>query len=178
MMDFLPEEPIDELEFDDDNFEDDFHNYNTTNVVSIDEVLQRRTSVKMNRKRVVTLEDLIKQLEFYEMLDKKLALKNAHERAKRRVRSYANLTPADIMNIAHDNFIEESVETIKTRLEKIFNKKEKVELKELVSIGMSKVVAYLALLFLSVDNDIDLVQDEFYSDLYVVKGNGTRTVEV
>lgn len=178
MMDFLPEEPIDELEFDDDNFEDDFHNYNTTNVVSIDEVLQRRTSVKMNRKRVVTLEDLIKQLEFYEMLDKKLALKNAHERAKRRVRSYANLTPADIMNIAHDNFIEESVETIKTRLEKIFNKKEKVELKELVSIGMSKVVAYLALLFLSVNNDIDLVQDEFYSDLYVVKGNGTRTVEV
>ena len=111
MMDFLPEERIDELEFDDDNFEDDFHNYNTTNVVSIDEVLQRRTSVKMNRKRVVTLEDLIKQLEFYEMLDKKLALKNAHERAKRRVRSYANLTPADIMNIAHDNFIEESVET-------------------------------------------------------------------
>ena len=105
-------------------------------------------------------------------------MKNAHERAKRRVRSYANLTPADIMNIAHDNFIEESVETIKTRLEKIFNKKEKVELKELVSIGMSKVVAYLALLFLSVDNDIDLVQDEFYSDLYVVKGNGTRTVEV
>ena len=178
VIEWLPEESA-ELEIDDDmTMEDDFHSYNTTNVISIDEVLQRRTSVKLNRKRVVTLEDLIKQLEFYEMIDKKLALKNAQERAKRRVRSYANLTPADIMNIAHDNFIEDSVNNIKNKLEKIFNKKDKVELKELVSIGMSKVVAYLALLFLSVDNDIDLVQDEFYSDLYVVKGNGTRTAEI
>ena len=174
---WIPEETS-EFDIDDDvNAEDDFHSYNTTNVISIDEVLQRRTSVKLNRKRVVTLEDLIKQLEFYEMLDKKLALKNAHERAKRRVRSYANLTPADIINIEHDNFIEESVTTIKNKLEKIFNKKDKVEIKELVSIGMNKIVAYLALLFLSVDNDIDLIQDEFYSDLYVVRGNGTRTAE-
>ena len=177
VMEWLPEETS-ELDINDDSaMEDDFHSYNTTNVVSIDEVLQRRTSVKLNRKRVVTLEDLIKQLEFYEMLDKKLALKNAHERAKRRVRSYANITPADLMNIEHDTFIEDSVNSIKNKLEKIFNKKEKIELNELVSVGMSKVVAYLALLFLAADSDIDLVQDEFYSDLYVVKGNGTRTAE-
>ena len=35
-----------------------------------------------------------------------------------------------------------------------------------------------ALLFLAKDTDIELEQEEFYSDLYVVKGNGTRTVEV
>ena len=37
----------------------------TNNVISIDEVLQRRTSVRLNHKRVVTLRDLIRQLEFY-----------------------------------------------------------------------------------------------------------------
>ena len=42
---------------------------------------------------------------------------------------------------------------------------------------MNKVVAYLALLFLAADSDIDLVQEEFYSDLYVVRENGTRTAE-
>lgn len=174
---WLPEETSD-IDIDDDmNADDDFHSYNTTNVISIDEVLQRRTSVKLNRKRVVTLEDLIKQLEFYEMLDKKLALKNAHERAKRRVRSYANLTPSDLMNVAHDNFIEDSVNSIRNKLEELFVKKDKIELNELVSVGMSKVIAFLSLLFLAADSDIELEQEEFYSDLYVVKGNGTRTAE-
>lgn len=177
VAEWLPEEAP-ELDIDDDmNSDDDFHSYNTTNVISIDEVLQRRTSVKLNRKRVVTLEDLIKQLEFYEMLDKKLALKNAHERAKRRVRSYANITPADLMNIEHDNFIEDSVNSVRNKLEELFVKKDKIELNELVSIGMSKVIAFLALLFIAADSDVALVQEKFYSDLYVVKENGTRTAE-
>ena len=48
----------------------------TNNVISLNEVLERRTSTRLNRNRVVTLQDLIKQLEFYEQLDKKVALKN------------------------------------------------------------------------------------------------------
>lgn len=165
-----------DFEIDDDNFEDDFHNYNTNNVVSIDEVLQRRTSVRLNRNRVVTLKDLIRQLEFYEMLEKKQSLKNAHERAKRRVKSYANLSPDDIVNLAHEEFIENSIKIVKDKLEKIFNTNSKVELSELVSLGVSKITAYIALLFLSAVQDIELIQDEFYSDLYIVRGNGTVKV--
>ncbi len=59
------------------------------------------------------------------------------------------------------------------KLEKIFNKNEKVELKELISIGMNKISAYIALLFLTAEGKCDLEQEEFYSDLYVVKANGT-----
>ena len=33
---------------------------------------------------------------------------------------------------------------------------------------MDKISTYIALLFLSADGRIDLVQEEFYSDLYVV----------
>ena len=34
---------------------------------------------------------------------------------------------------------------------------------------MSKINAYISLLFLTAESDYDLEQDEFYSDLYVVK---------
>ena len=61
---------------------------------------------------MVNLKDLIKQLQFYEELDRKQSLKNAHERAKRRVRSYARLTPDDIVNLAHDEYIEKSVDVL------------------------------------------------------------------
>lgn len=138
------------------------------NIISIDEALERRTSVKLNRKRVVTLKDLIKQLEFYEELERKRSLRNAHERAKRRVRSYANLTADDIINLAHDEYIEDSVKKLFGILERLFESHEKVELQELQVLGMDKISTYIALLFLSADGRVDLVQDEFYSDLYVI----------
>lgn len=161
---------FEEFELDDD-FEADYpQEYNQNNVISIDEVLQRRTSVRLNRNRVVTLKDLIRQLEFYEMLDRKQSLKNAHERAKRRVRSYANLSPDDIINLAHEEYIEDSVLKLKENLEQIFKKEKRIELNELTLLGMDRVTAYIALLFLSAQSNYELVQDEFYSDLYVTRG--------
>lgn len=162
------DENQDDYELTDDEIIDNYEPP-TNNVISFNEVLQRRTSVKINRNRTVTLKDLIRQLEFYEMLEKKQSLKQAHERAKRRVRNYANLSAEDIVNLAHEEFIENSVQAIQAKLEEIFNKEEKIELHELVSIGMSKVTAFIALLFLTAEGKCDLEQDEFYSDLYVVK---------
>ena len=142
----------------------------TSNVVSFEDALQRRTSIRLNRNRVVTLKDLIKQLEFYEKLEKKASIKSAHERAKRHVRNYSRLTPDEIVSMAHEEYIEESVLKLKDNLEQIFEHEEKIELNELMVLGLDKISAYLALLFLSRDTDYELVQDEFYSDLYVVKG--------
>ncbi len=167
------------LDYDDDDSQLDYGEYvPTNNVVSIDEVLQRRTSVRLNRNRVVTLRDLIRQLEFYEMLDKKQSLKNAHERAKRRVRNYARLSPDDIVNLAHDEYIEQGVERLKANLSEILSRQDKIELNELTLLGMDRISAYISLLFLTVDSDYDLVQDEFYSDLYVVKGNSNGRTEI
>ncbi|MDD3436636.1 MAG: ScpA family protein [Candidatus Gastranaerophilales bacterium] len=165
------QEPQQDFELNDDDFEADYpQDYNTNNVISIDEVLQRRTSVRLNRNRVVTLKDLIRQLEFYEMIDKKQSLKNAHERAKRRVRSYANLTSEDIINLAHEEYIEDSVQKLKENLEQIFKKEKRIELNELILLGMDKITAYIALLFLSAESNYELVQKEFYADLYVTRG--------
>ena len=171
-LDVLDFEPKHEEDF---NYDDDMQlDYQeeyvpTNNVISIDEVLQRRTSVRLNHNRVVTLRDLIRQLEFYEMLDKKQSLKNAHERAKRRVQNYAKLSPDDIINLAHDEYIENGVLRLKANLAEILSRQDKIELNELTLLGLDKISAYISLLFLTVESDYDLEQDEFYSDLYVVK---------
>lgn len=169
LSDFEPQVEEPNLEFDDDTLDYESEYIPTNNVVSIDEVLQRRTSVRLNRNRVVTLRDLIRQLEFYEMLDKKQSLKNAHERAKRRVKNYSNLSPEDIINLAHDEYIEKGVQRLRANLEEILNRQDKIELNELTLLGMDKISAYISLLFLTAESNYDLVQDEFYSDLYVIK---------
>ena len=141
--------PEDEFDYSDDGMELDYgEDYTPSgNVISIDEVLQRRTSVRLNHNRVVTLRDLIRQLEFYEMLDRKQSLKNAHERAKQRVRSYAKLSPDDIINLAHDEYIEQGVQRLRENLEEILNRQDKIELNELTLLGMDRVSAYVSLLF-------------------------------
>ena len=183
IMQFDTQEP--DVQYDDDGIivdygEDDY--VPTNNVISIDEVLQRRTSVRLNHNRVVTLKDLIRQLEFYEKLEQKQSLKSAHERAKRRVQSYSKLTPDDIVNLAHEEYIETCVLTLKENLGQIFEKNDKIELNELTLLGMDKISAYIALLFLTAETDYELTQEEFYSDLYVVKGkdkyeNGTVEIQ-
>ncbi len=145
---------------------------NTNNVISLEDAISRRSSVRLNRQRTVTLKDLIKQLEFYEKADKLRAIKNAHERAKRRVRNYADFTPDDILDMAHDEYIEDGIEKLHNILLRLFETNEKVELSELSETGMDKISTYITLLFLSARSRIDLVQDKFYSDLYIVNEAG------
>lgn len=175
---FKDEEP--EVIYDDDGFIAEFGDEDepfvpASNVVKWDEALQRRTSIRLNRNRVVTLKDLIKQLEFYEVLEKRASLKNAQERAKRHVRNYSRLTPEEIVSMAHEEYIEEAVIKLKDNLEQIFMNNERIELNDLLPLGLDKISAYIALLFLSRDTDYDLEQKEFYSDLYVVKGGSHAT---
>ena len=175
--DFKDEEP--EPIYDDDGFiveyPEDEEFVPTSNVVSFDEALERRRSIRLNRNRIVTLKDLIKQLEFYEKIEKRASMQSAHERAKRHVRNYSRLTPEEIVSMAHEEYIEEAVLKLKDNLEEIFKHEDKIELNELTMLGMDKISAYLALLFLSRDTDYELMQEKFYSDLYVVRGGARAT---
>ncbi len=148
--------------------DDEYENINTSNVISLDDVLERRTSIRLHRERIITLDDLIKQLKFYEKIDQRLALQNKNSRALRRARSYEKFTPEDIIGMAHDEYIEDSVKTLQVVLERIFLTDKRASLCDLKETGMDKVSIYIALLFLSASSSIDLVQDEFYSELYVI----------
>jgi segregation and condensation protein A len=165
------------LDFEDASAEDDyFEPYESeieqlqlpaSNVISFDEVLQRRTSTRLNRSRNVTLKDLIRHLEFYEELEKKKELQSKLGRQKRRVKNYANLKAEDIKNLAHEEYIENIVEKMSQNLVKILEREEKIELTELMLLGFDKSSAYVAVLFLAARERYRLVQDEFYGKLYV-----------
>ena len=171
MEEIFPEEQEQE-EFYDDDFAPDYEDeepINRNNVISIDEVLQRRTSVRLNRNRVVTLKDLIRQLEFYEQLDKKQELKNKLERQRKRIRSYARFSSRDIVDMYSEDYIKTAIPKMKENLDRIFENETKVELETLTLLGFSKTTAYLALLFLVTNTDYDINQEKFYDKLYVEK---------
>ncbi len=171
LIDFEPEydEFIDD-NLDDDGFEGEQMKFSSTNVISFEEVLQRRTSTRLNRNRNVTLKDLIRHLEFYEELEKKRSLQNTLERQKRRVKNYSRLSANDIKNLAHEEYIEQIVEQMDQNLTKILEREEKIELRELSLLGFDRSSAYIALLFLSARKNYVIVQNEFYDKLYVKKG--------
>ena len=169
LADFEPE--MDPEDFIDDYMDGDYEEEQlrlpSNNVISFDEVLQRRTSTKMNRTRAITLNDLIRHLEFYEQLEKKRTIKNTLERQQRRGKNYAKLTTTDILDMAQDEYIEELVEKMDQNLTKILEREEKIELSDLKVIGFSKPAAYIAILFLCSRGKYDIEQKEFYGDLFV-----------
>lgn len=160
------EEPdfSEELSEDYNNFED----IRQTNTLSLESAIVRRTSVRKNRTRSVTLEDLIKELRKLEEIENIRNRKAAEERVKAR-RSYTHFTPEDILDMAHDEQIDDEVAKLQTMLSQLFESEEKVELNELLQAGMDKATAYIALLHLASQSPIELVQEHFYSDLYIVK---------
>ena len=173
--DFNPE-PEDYFEED---FGEDFEQLAipTDNVVSFDEVLQRRTSVRLNRKRTVTLKDLIRHIQFYEELDKKYAIKNALDRKDRRVRNYSKLKASEIKELAHDEYVEQVVEKMRQNLTQILSHEEKIELRELCLLGFDRSSAFIALLFLTREEEFDIYQEEFYGKLYAIKNQPTEEKE-
>lgn len=155
--------------FDENSEPDDLKsNVKKLNVLSLENALSRRTSIRKNRLRKVTLEDLIKQLRQLEEKETYQTIKYHQEKAKNR-KSYANITPDDILDMAHDEYIEDEISNLYSLLYKMFEAEEKIELKKLLNSGMDKISTYIALLFLASRNQIDLVQDEFYSDLFIIK---------
>ena len=67
---------------------------------------------------------------------------------------------------------------MRQNLEQIFKKEEKIELRELTLLGFDKSSAYIAVLFLMVKDDIDIVQEDFYGKLYVKKAQKSAEEEV
>ena len=157
-----------------DFFEEDFEDYEqlqipTNNVVSFDEVLQRRTSVRLNRKRNVTLKDLIRHIQFYEDLEKKYALQSALNKNAAKVRNYSKLKALDVKNMAAEEYIEELVDKMRQNLAQILDHEEKIELRELCLLGFKRSSAFIALAFLVREGEYDVEQKEFYGELYAIK---------
>ncbi|HEY9745515.1 MAG TPA: segregation/condensation protein A [Oculatellaceae cyanobacterium] len=136
---------------------------------SLDEVIKRRTSTKQPRIRTVTLTDLIRELQKYEELEKRRALQEKVEKvSNRRMMDYADFTADDIEEMAHEEFIEDTILRLRNILERILIRQEEVSLTEIVEEGkIDKISAFLALLFLAARGDVSMHQEQFYEELYI-----------
>ncbi len=136
---------------------------------SLDQLIQRRTSTKEKRIRRVTLEDLIVELKKYEELERKRSMREKVEKDDhRRMTDYSHLTSDDIEELAHEEFIEDTILRLKEILERLLVHNEQISLTELMEAGrIDKVSAFLALLFLAARGVVDMHQEEFYAELYV-----------
>ena len=136
----------------------------------LDTVLGRRTSTKAPRVRKVTLDDLIREVKHYEELEKTRALKEAVEKVdkRRRRQNYENFTTDDCVDLAHEEFIEDTVFKLKAMLETLWIKKEAVDFYELADeSGLDDASAFIALMFLASRSEVSLEQDVFYGPMQV-----------
>lgn len=138
---------------------------------SLEDAIKRRTNIKQPRIRPVTLEDLIRELRKYEEIEKKRTLREKVEKASNRhVADYSQLTSDDIEDLAHEEFLEDSIFILKELLERIFIKEESISLSEIHRNGiMDKISAFISLLFLESRGEVEIFQLEFYGELFVRK---------
>lgn len=181
LKDFEPDPEFDDFDDYDDlgGYEGEQLQLPSSNVISFDEVLQRRTSTKLNRSRGVTLKDLIRHLEFYEQLEKKRELKNALDNHKAKInRKYSKMTTSDILDMTQDEYIEGLVNKMEQNLYKILENVEMIEITELTLLGFSKTAAYIAILYLVSYGKFEIYQKEFYGELFVKLPSKNSTEEL
>lgn len=172
----IEEDPIgdDFMDFDEDGMPIDFdpnapREPRQITIADLEKALVRKSQRRKVRKRQVTLEELIEALREAEKIEKSRADKKPKERIS--MAGYMQVNDvADILDLAHDEDIESTIDRVEQILAEILKIGEKLELFSLVTLleqNSDWVDAFLASLFLSNAGKIDLEQEEFYGPLYL-----------
>lgn len=133
-------------------------------------IVRKPTRTKVVRRKI-TLDELIKALQEAEKIEK---IRSEKSRKSRIDLSGHTLIQDvdDILNLAHDEDIEHTIENVEQLLVKIFQANQKIELFALASMLDRKgtwVDAFLASLFLSNAGKIILEQESFYGPVFITQ---------
>ncbi|MEB3245000.1 MAG: hypothetical protein VKJ06_03330 [Vampirovibrionales bacterium] len=137
-------------------------------VISLDEVLQRRRSAKQPRIRPVTLDDLIRELKRYEVIEQERQNKAVIERhihSRQRVRDLSKLTTEAITELAHDEDLETTTEAIARYLGQIWRETPDAHLsvsQVAEAVNTDRVEAFLSFLFLEAAASAHIVLPEAF----------------
>ena len=141
----------------------------------LENYLARSSLGKIQRKRKISLSDLIFALQQAEEEEERRAL-----RAKlKRDRAFTIVppeTPDDVLELAQDEDIEEVVEKIEAIIEEHLTGEKPITLSFLAGILNDQLKPFLALLFLAHSQKIVLEQKEIYGEVLIHKG-GTVLLE-
>jgi segregation and condensation protein A len=139
----------------------------------LEKAIVRRSQRRQVRKRQVTLEELIDALREAERIEKTRAEKKPARAVIELAGQHEVDGVDDLLDLAHDEDVESTIEKVELLLAKILKLGEKIELLQMVVLMDDHndwVDAFLASLFLSNAGKIDLYQDEFYGPLFIGLG--------
>lgn len=150
------------------NLGDNFDDYPFADIAEpidrLEREIQRRIKRKKQRKRPVTLFELIKEL--------KTAEKIQRRRQRRRPSPEAEFffEADDVVNVAHEEDFEDIADTIFSCFEDLEEKSGKVSLTDICSeLGREVRAIYIPLLFLMLERRIILKQEEFFGEIYLIR---------
>lgn len=142
----------------------------------LEKAIVRRSQRRQVRKRQVTLEELIDALREAERIEKTRAEKKPARAVIELAGQHEVDGVDDLLDLAHDEDVESTIEKVELLLAKILKLGEKIELLQMVVLMDDHndwVDAFLASLFLSNAGKIDLYQDEFYGPLFIGLGGSS-----
>lgn len=158
-------------ELDDDALlEDELASHPTKQITfnDLEAAIRRRFIQKAKRFRKLTLKDLISALQdAKDEEDHRLARK---QQKLFDLDAYNIVAPdisGDIMDLTHAEDIEHCIERLRMILPEHLIDGEGMEFQDLVKLVGSWSNAFLSVIFLAHDNQIKLVQEEFYGDLWI-----------
>ncbi len=153
-------------------------------VDALESEMDRRLERKRVRGNPETLEDLVKELRdverrmwwkearTYDTSDSPSGFGRGTQELDYRVddagRAGGEPTEADVTGTAHDEEIEEVIDDVHAALRERYEQgREEVLYAEIETAGGSRVMTYLALLFLAHRGHVHLRQDDFFGDLWI-----------
>ncbi|MBI3590813.1 MAG: segregation/condensation protein A [Candidatus Melainabacteria bacterium] len=131
--------------------------------------LVRSSLSKHQRKRKISLSDLIFALQQAEEEEEKRALR-AKLRADRAFKIVVPETPDDILEMAQEEDIDEVVEKIEAIIEEHLTDEKPITLSFLADILNNKTKPFIALLFLAHSQKVVLEQKDMYGEVFIYKG--------
>jgi segregation and condensation protein A len=152
--------PEDEMLFS----EEEFH----LDISKLESFLTRSPLAKLQRKRKISLGDLIFALQQAEEEEERRALR-AKLRTERAFTIVAPETPDDIFEIAQEEDIDEVVEKIEAIIEEHLTDEKPITLSFLSQVMNNTSKPFLGLLFLAHMQKIVLSQTDFYGEVYIYK---------
>jgi segregation and condensation protein A len=144
-------------------------------LADLQRALVRRSRQRQSRQRKVTLEQLIESLREAELQEKKRRERKEREpHSVIRMDGYNAIDDMDdILDLAHDEDIEDVIVRIEALLVQTMEEMMRLSLSKLIGMLDGRgdwVDAFLAVLFLANVGKVNLEQEVFYGPLYLVRG--------
>lgn len=129
--------------------------------------------IRRRSKRPVTLDELILELKKAEKVELQ---RKTRKKVKEEKEEKPAITTEDVLKIAHEENIEQTIAEVQMVLHEKFKHSDVVALGELLDPDTDLILTYISLLFMATRKQIWLEQPELFGELYIMAQEGVSDV--